>query len=88
MESLGRSAGASQDSPEGERPAQSCWALAQGRASWATDLDLPAFAVTAEPDASADKQALDSGAASCRMPPERGGHSSNPDFCVARLLCR
>jgi len=54
--------------------------LAQGRASWATDLDLPAFAVSAEPDASADKQALDSGAASCTKPTERGGHSSNPDF--------
>ena len=54
--------------------------LAQGCASWAADLDLPAFAVSAERDASADKQALDSGAACCTTPPERGGYEQQPRF--------
>jgi len=36
--------------------------------------------VSAERDASADKQALDSGAASCTTPPERGGYEQQPRF--------
>jgi hypothetical protein len=76
---LGRSAGASQAASWRTVPKDSVLhkvaaPLAQGRASWAADLDLPAFAVSAERDASGDKQALDSGAASCTTPPERGGY--------------
>ena len=68
------------DSPEGQRPAQSCCPACARTRQLGTDLDLPAFAVSAERDASADKQALDSGADSCTTPPERGGYEQQPRF--------
>jgi len=98
------------DSPAGQRPARSfCPACAM--APEATDLDLPAFAVTAEQAAeqAAEVSGTAARSAACavtrQMPrlisrrltagllPARhltyeGVTSSNPDYCVARLLCR